>query len=85
MTPEQEKVFEDKLKEELEKARLQGLSIGMKTVVQIMYDKVKLVTRKNTKNDLLRVIKDIKLFCEKELIDPNKPSNGEIEEVKTEK
>ena len=64
MTPEQEKQFEDKLKEELEKARLQGVSIGMKTISKAIYDKVVNVNRENSKNDLLRVIKDIKSFCE---------------------
>ena len=64
MTPEQEKLFEDKLKEELEKARLQGMSIGMKTISKVVYDKVVNVNRENSKNDLLRVIKDIKSFCE---------------------
>ena len=64
MTPEQEKQFEDKLKEELEKARIQGLGIGAKTVSKLIYDKVAGVSRTNTKNDLLRVIKDIKTFCE---------------------
>lgn len=64
MTPEQEKQFEDKLKEELEKARLQGMSIGMKTISKVVYDKVVNVNREHSKNDLLRVIKDIKSFCE---------------------
>lgn len=66
MTPKQEKIFENKLKEELEKARLQGqgMSIGMKAVSGVIYEKVKNVSRNNTKNDLLRVIKDIKSFCE---------------------
>lgn len=64
MTPEQEKQFEDKLNEELEKARIQGLGIGAKTVSKLIYDKVAGVSRTNTKNDLLRVIKDIKTFCE---------------------
>lgn len=64
MTPEQEKQFEDKLKEELEKARLQGIGIGAKSVSGVIYDKIKNVSRSNTKNDLLRVVKDIKKFCE---------------------
>ena len=64
MTPKQEKIFENKLKEELEKARLQGMSIGMKSVSGVIYEKVKNISRNNTKNDLLRVIKDIKSFCE---------------------
>ena len=64
MTPEQEKIFEDKLKDELEKARLRGMSIGMKAITGVVYDKVKNVSRDNTKNDLLRVVKDIKKFCE---------------------
>ena len=64
MTPEQEKQFEDKLKEELEKARLQGMSVGMKTISKVIYDKVINVNRENSKNDLLRVVKDIKSFCE---------------------
>ena len=64
MTPEQEKQFEDKLKEELEKARLQGMSIGMKAISKVIYDKVINVNRECSKNDLLRVVKDIKSFCE---------------------
>lgn len=64
MTPEQEKQFEDKLKEELEKARLQGMSIGIKTISKVVYDKVVNVSREHSKNDLLRVVKDIKSFCE---------------------
>ena len=64
MTPEQEKLFEDKLKEELEKARLQGMSIGMKTISKVVYDKVVNANREHSKNDLLRVVKDIKSFCE---------------------
>ena len=64
MTPEQEKQFEEKLKEELEKVRLQGIGIGAKSISGVIYDKVKNVSRSNTKNDLLRVIKDIKKFCE---------------------
>ena len=64
MTPEQEKQFEDKLKEELEKARLQGMSIGMKTISKVVYDKVVNVSREQSKNDLLRVVRDIKSFCE---------------------
>lgn len=64
MTSEQEKQFEDKLKEELEKARLQGMSIGMKTISKVIYDKVVNVSREQSKNDLLRVVKDIKSFCE---------------------
>lgn len=49
MTPKQEKIFENKLKEELEKARLQGMSIGMKSVSGVIYEKVKNVSRNNTK------------------------------------
>ena len=64
MTPEQEKQFEEKLKEELEKVRLQGIGIGAKSISGVIYDKVKDVSRNNTKNDLLRVVKDIKKFCE---------------------
>lgn len=64
MTQEQEKLFEDKLKEELEKARIQGMSIGMKTVSKLIYDKIINVNREHSKNDLLRVVKDIKSFCE---------------------
>ena len=64
MTKEQEKVFEDKLKEELEKARTIGLSIGAKTISKVIYDKLVNVNRECSKNDLLRVIKDIKSFCE---------------------
>ena len=64
MTPEQEKQFEEKLKEELEKVRLQGIGIGAKSISGVIYDKVKNVSRSNTKNDLLRVVKDVKTFCE---------------------
>lgn len=32
MTPDQEKIFEDKLKEQLEKARTIGLSIGANNI-----------------------------------------------------
>lgn len=64
MTPEQEKQFENKLKEELEKAKLQGIGIGMKTVSKVIYDKVINANRECSKNDLLRVVKDIKSFCE---------------------
>jgi hypothetical protein len=64
MTPEQEKEFEDKLKESLEKARIQGLGIGAKAISKVIYDKVVNVNRDCTKNDLLRVVRDIKKFCE---------------------
>lgn len=64
MNEEQTKVFEDKLKEELDKVRLEGLAVGCKSVSQVIYDKIKNVDRNCTKNDLIRVIKDIKKFCE---------------------
>lgn len=64
MTKEHEELFEEKLKVELEKARLQGIGIGAKSVSGVIYDKIKNVSRGNTKNDLLRVVKDIKKFCE---------------------
>lgn len=64
MTPEQEKEFEEKLKESLENARIQGLSIGMKTATKVIYDKVVNINRECSKNDLLRVIKDVRSFCE---------------------
>lgn len=64
MTQEQEKLFEDKLKEELEKSRIQGISIGMKAVSKVIYDKIVNVSREYSKNDLLRAIKDVKNFCE---------------------
>lgn len=64
MTQEEEKLIHDKLKEELEKARLQGLGIGAKTISKVIYDKIANINRECSKNDLLRVIKDIKLFCE---------------------
>jgi len=64
MTTEQEKLFEDKFKDSLEKARIQGMSIGLKTVSKVIYDKIKTCDRTNTKNDLLRAIKEVKTFCE---------------------
>ena len=64
MTLEQEKLIEDKLTEQLEKARTIGLSIGAKTISKVIYDKVVNVNRECTKNDLLRIIKDVKSFCE---------------------
>lgn len=64
MTNEQEKLFENQLKEELEKARLQGMGIGSKAISKVIYDKIAGVGRDSSKNDLLRVIKDIKAFCE---------------------
>lgn len=64
MTQEEEKLIHDKLKEELEKARLQGLGIGAKTISKVIYDKIANINRECSKNDLLRVIKDIKSLCE---------------------
>lgn len=64
MTQEEEKLVHDKVKEELEKARIQGLGIGAKTISKVIYDKIVNVNREYSKNDLLRVIKDIKSFCE---------------------
>lgn len=67
MTPEQEKLLADKINEELAKAKTEGMLIGTTAMVGVIYTKVKNVNRNNTKNDLLRVIKDIKSFCEKSL------------------
>jgi DNA topoisomerase VI subunit A len=64
MTDEQQQLFEQQLKEQLEKARLQGLSVGAKTFTKIIYDKTASVTKQSSKNDLLRVLKDIRTFCE---------------------
>ena len=64
MSPEQESLLQQQLKEELEKTRLQGMTIGMKAVSKVVYDKVINVNRKYSKNDLLRVIKNIKEYCE---------------------
>jgi len=64
MIPEQEKLLQDKLKEALEKANLRGMSIGMKSIAKVIYDKVVNVNRNYSKNDLLRVVKDIRKFCE---------------------
>lgn len=64
MTQEQEKFFENELREQLEKARLQGVGIGAKSISKVIYDKTNGDLRSLGKNDLIRVVKDIRKFCE---------------------
>ena len=64
MNEEQTELFEQELKKELEKARLQGMAIGCKSVSKVIYEKLINAGRNSTKNDLIRVIKDIKKFFE---------------------
>ena len=64
MTTEQEKLIGDRIKESLEKSRVQGISIGAKSVSKVIYDKVSKSNRESSKNDLLRVIKEVRSFCE---------------------
>lgn len=60
----QEEQLKQKLEEELNKQYLKGLAVGCKSVSGVIYNKVKNVSRNSTKNDLIRVIKDIVKFCE---------------------
>lgn len=64
MTEEQLKTLEDTYKEQLEKATLRGIAVGSKSISKVIYDKLKNVDRSYSKNDLIRVIKDLKKFCE---------------------
>jgi len=64
MNKEQEELFEQKLNEELEKAKIQGMAIGCKSVSKVIYDKINNISRNFTKNDLIRIIKDVQKFCE---------------------
>jgi|GEM_PF-1880112 len=88
MNEEQTKIFEDALKKELEKARFEGLSVGCKSVSQVIYDKIKNVDRNCSRNNLIRVIKDIKKFCEVGLAIKNtsiteENDNDEIADIST--
>lgn len=67
MDQEQEKKLQELFAKELEKARLKGMMVGAATVSQMIFEKVKNVSRDATKNDLLRIIKDVRTFCEKGL------------------
>lgn len=67
MTPEQKQLLADKINEELAKAKTEGLLIGKTAMVGVIYTKLKNINHNSTKNDLLRVIEDIKSFCEKSL------------------
>ena len=40
------------------------MGIGSKAISKVIYDKIKNIDRKYSKNDLLRVIKELKEFCE---------------------
>lgn len=64
MTDGQQKELEDNLKEQIEKATVRGMGIGSKAISKVIYDKIKNIDRKYSKNDLLRVIKELKEFCE---------------------
>lgn len=64
MTDNQEKLIESKIKEQLDKTRIQGIGIGAKSVSSVVYDKIKHINSQSSKNDLLRAIKDIRQFCE---------------------
>ena len=77
MTDGQEKTFASELKKELDKSKLEGFTLGSKIVSKLIYNKVVNVDRNYSKNDLLRVIKDIKLACSKGLTDKNK-SESEV-------
>jgi len=67
MNQEQEKMLQDRFTEELEKARLRGMMVGASVVSKIIYEKVNKVNMESTKNDLLKVFKDVMAFCEKGL------------------
>lgn len=67
MTQEQEKILKEKFKKELEEARFLGIKMGVIVVSGAIYEKVANVSRECTKNDLLRITKDIKFICEKGL------------------
>ena len=84
--PERKKIYQklivsvyelaDKINEELAKAKTEGLLIGKTAMVGVIYTKVKNINHKNTKNDLLKVIEDIKSFCEKSLDITDKDDNN---------
>lgn len=76
MTPEQEDIFRKKLEKELVAARIQGMISGISIVSNVVYEKVVNVDNKCTKDDLLKIIKSIKEFCEKGL---NTKSNAKID------
>lgn len=64
MTKEQEELFEGELKKQIENATLRGMGIGAKSISAAIYEKVKVDTTKMSKNDVVRILKDIKKFCE---------------------
>lgn len=57
MTQEQGKFFENELREQLEKARLQGVGIGAKSVSKVIYDKTNVDFVKMSKNDVVELLK----------------------------
>lgn len=67
MTKQQEELIKAKLLEELNRAELSGLATGSKTVSKVIYDKVAAVDKSYSKRDLLRIVADVKEFCEKGL------------------
>ena len=52
------------LKEVLDRAILQGMSIGAKSVSSTIYDMLKDARSHHIKKDLLKVINEVKGFCE---------------------
>ena len=64
MTKEHEKIFEKELENQLERARLQGIGIGAKSISKIIYDKTNVDFTRMSKNDVVRIVEDIKKFCE---------------------
>lgn len=64
MTKEHEKIFEEELENQLKKARLQGIGIGAKSISKVIHDKTNVDFSKMSKNDVVRIVKDIKKFCE---------------------
>ena len=56
MIPEQEKVFKEQLQKELQATMTRGMSIGMKSVSQVIYDKIGNVNETSSKEKLLNVI-----------------------------
>ena len=80
MNQEQEKAIEKAMNDQY----LRGLAVGCKSVTGVIYNKVKNVNRNSTKNDLIRVIKDIVKFCETGLAikeESNQESGKEIMET----
>lgn len=67
MTPEQEKQFEEVLKTQLNKSFIQGIRVGTKSLSNLILYKTSKINRNYSKNELLRIIKEINMICEREL------------------